>query len=368
MRVGIITRNPPSQVGGVERFTRSLADWLRSEGIEVEVFDRTRLTGRLRAKGQPGKVAELLQIRGLHRLVRRARRCDLYLGNSLAALAARRDVPAVMVFHGCLRGYFDSLCNLTPRWRLLLNRTWFTCWEKRAARGAHAVAVSEEEAGILRRDYRIGEVSTIENGIDTEYFRPRAKPAARRELGLPENAFLGLYAARLDDPRKRGDIVLEIARRLGSDEGIIMAVPSTSSTTAWPPQVHPFCDVTYERMPLLLSAADCLLLPSTFEGCSYSVIEGMACGLPPVISLTGHAESIASFHPALQRCIVQPAGPQAVLRVFRALKQDRRWHEAASRESRRYVQSHNSLEVMGRKYVALFERMLGCTRSYVRAA
>lgn len=379
MRIGLITPNPPSQIGGVERFTGSLVGWLRSAGVDVELFDRTRLQPHPRAKPASGKVAYLLQIEQLRRLVRRTKRCDLYLCNGACALAARPDVPKVTMFRGCYRGYFYSLRGLVPGWRWRLNRAWWTYLEKRAARNAHVMAVSPAVGRIVRHEYGIANVTVIENGIDVEHFRLRDKLQARRKLGLPARAFLGIYAGRFD-VCKRLDLLLEMASRFQRDEGIILAVPGAGGTPRAPskrhvprlpdgmPQAHRFCDVTYQQMPLLLSAADCLLQPSTFEGCSFSVIEGMACGLPPLITPTGHAECIAAFHPALERCVIEAGHWRDVLDAFRRMKQDRLWHQTASRQARCYAVQHNSLETMGRAYLALFEKVLGCRPAHARAA
>jgi glycosyltransferase involved in cell wall biosynthesis len=40
------------------------------------------------------------------------------------------------------------------------------------ARFEHVIAVSEEDAALLKRDYALGDVSAVPTGVDTEYFAP----------------------------------------------------------------------------------------------------------------------------------------------------------------------------------------------------
>jgi glycosyltransferase involved in cell wall biosynthesis len=79
------------------------------------------------------------------------------------------------------------------------------------------VAVTDQVAAIVRRDYRIApaRVHVIGNGVDVELFAPRDRDAAARAAGLDPDArhlaFVGLFAPWVDFP-----CMLEAVARVGA--------------------------------------------------------------------------------------------------------------------------------------------------------
>ena len=110
-----------------------------------------------------------------------------------------------------------------------------------------------------------------------------------------------------------------------------------------------------EAVEGLLRAADFFVLASHSEGSSFSVMEGMACGTPPLVTdipslraLTGGGAVGALFPPgdasSLARSISQLArGDRARLR----------------RETRGHFEEHLSFEVLGRKLVLAYDALAG---------
>lgn len=181
--------------------------------------------------------------------------------------------------------------NMWDRYRLptrLANRATY-------GRNAAVIAVSDGVAGSIRS--RVP-VEVVTHGIDAERLRPaddEGRRAARRALGIAadapvvgtvgnftakkDQASLLTAAARLVDEHPGLRVVLigsgpledELrahARRLGLGDAAVFAGSR---------------DDVFELLP----AFDLFALSSRFEGLPISLLEAMACGVPPVVTRVG---------------------------------------------------------------------------------
>jgi glycosyltransferase involved in cell wall biosynthesis len=252
--------------------------------------------------GEPRHVLGIPQmtISGFRRLVQvlRSERPDILHTfrdkTNLWGRLAARSAPAPVIIASVRNRALAPLNLLTERWL--------------AATTDRVLANSE---GIRRELVTFARVpaekiQVIHNFIDHEKFRPptdaeRAEARARWKLGPGEIALLlpgritlqknqiGLAAA-LGRMRRRGTLparvrVLLAGRRRGH---------------LYPAAVEPWFDLqgirgitswlgTVSDMRSLYHAADVLVLPSIYEGLSNAVLEGLASGLPAVVS---HAANI----------------------------------------------------------------------------
>lgn len=90
-----------------------------------------------------------------------------------------KDLPAPVVLfqhnveaqiwerHAAHAGNAVKRAYMREQWRRMRRFEGHEC-----ARFDHVIAVSEEDAELLRRDYSLGEVSAVPTGVDTEYFTP----------------------------------------------------------------------------------------------------------------------------------------------------------------------------------------------------
>jgi glycosyltransferase involved in cell wall biosynthesis len=139
-------------------------------------------------------------------------------------------------------------------------------------------AVSSELAASVPRWATKRPVAVLPCGVDTERFRPTPRAQARAALGLdPDRAYL-LFGA---DPRrseKRYDLALALARASGSSGA------SGSGT-----ELLVLQGVEPERVPLMVNAANAVIVPSDREGFGLAVLEALSCDVPVLATPHGIA-------------------------------------------------------------------------------
>ena len=153
-------------------------------------------------------------------------------------------------------------------------------------------------------------------GLDHALFRPadRGESRARlaRELGVPaEGALLATVGALI--PRKGQQLVIRALARVpdarlalvgtGPDQAALATLVRESGMDA---RVHYLGSLDHERLPVVLSAADAMVLPSSSEGLANAWVEALACGCPLVITDAGGARELVT-RPEAGRIVAREA-------------------------------------------------------------
>ncbi len=267
-----------------------------------------------------------------------------------ASLLRRADIVAAHMLHSVWRRSAAGAARepgLRGRYHAL-SATMNQTLERRAYRRAGLVVANSARTAAdlvdvigVRRD----RIRVMPLGVDSERFRlPTSQErtdarvrlgvepdefvavlvgAAEPRKGVPQaiDAFAGMTGARLiivGDPR--GDRAIRQARRTGAS---VQFVP-------WPADPLPY-----------YWAADALLHPAVYEPFGLSVLEGMACGLPAVVTRTagvlavcnGSAIAIdaeaASIRKAIEDLRGDAARREAMARSGRAVAVSQTWDAAA---------------------------------------
>ncbi|MEC7817411.1 MAG: glycosyltransferase [Pseudomonadota bacterium] len=141
-------------------------------------------------------------------------------------------------------------------------------------------------------------------GLDRDRFRPlnhtRLRSRLATELGIPiddRKPLLATVGALI--PRKGQRLVIEAlsdlpdARLLlvgkGEDEADLRALAQERGLAD---RVHFLGSLDHDLLPLVLSAADAMVLPSSSEGLANAWVEALACGTPLVITDAGGAREV----------------------------------------------------------------------------
>ncbi|HEX7189415.1 MAG TPA: D-inositol-3-phosphate glycosyltransferase [Actinomycetes bacterium] len=176
------------------------------------------------------------------------------------------------------------------------------------------VANTDEEADQLVElyDAHPDQVVTVPPGVDLDVFSPGSRLQARRQLGLPADAYVLLFVGRIQ-PLKAPDVLLRATARLlervpslrdrlvvavvGGPSGSGLAQPRALQGLADElgiPDVVRFVEPQpQDALPQWYRAADVTVVPSYSESFGLVAIESQACGTPVV------AASVGGLHTAV---------------------------------------------------------------------
>jgi glycosyltransferase involved in cell wall biosynthesis len=140
----------------------------------------------------------------------------------------------------------------------------------------------------------------IRNGIDLEPFNRITRVEARSEFNLAQNTKIIIFIGRLDE-QKGVDILVDAVRILNKnqDDFQVWLLGDGENRKNIEDQVRD-SDLNgkvilwgfQENIPLYLMASDIFVLPSRYEGMSISLLNGLAAGLPCIVSGVGESDLI----------------------------------------------------------------------------
>jgi glycosyltransferase involved in cell wall biosynthesis len=295
---------------------------------------------------------------------------DAALGELLRSLS-----PDVLHVHGL--GFprdVLSLASLAPGVPIVLQdhansppRIWRRGLWRRGMSVASGIAfcVSDQarpfaDAGLICPHTRLYDIPE-----STCRFAPADRQEARRSTGLegdpavlwvghlnankdPLTVLAGISAAARELPRLQlyccfgaAPLLHEVRERIATDHNLR-------------DRVHLAGRVSHERIEQLMRAADLFVLGSHHEGSGYSLIEALACGLPPVVTDIPSFRALTGGGAAgmLWRC----GDPHALCGALRSMT------ARAGSEMRAAVRAHFDRELsfdsLGRKLTAMYEDVL----------
>ncbi len=193
------------------------------------------------------------------------------------------------------------------------------------ARGLLAVSkgLVEDMAALgIPRD----KITLHRTGLDADLFRPYDRRMCREQFGLPrDKPVLATVGALI--PRKGQRFVIEALADLpeaillvagkGEDEAMLRGLARDLGLAE---RVRFLGPVPHAELPILLNAADVLVLPSSSEGLANAWVEALACGTPVVTTPIPGAQELIT-DPDWGRLV--PREGKAIAEAVKALLADR---------------------------------------------
>lgn len=247
--------------------------------------------------------------------------------------ARKRGIPVIMTAHDVMNVACGRVTGLetVPLWfKDLLRCKW--AWNPlrtpiiRRILNAHVtmLAVSDALKEFMTNHGFTG-ITTMHNGIDTDFWKPEDRNAARAQLKLPQDATIFLLAGRLGID-KGTDLV---TRTLPPGAHLMLAGRAhLPDFAAVKDRLHYFQNKGPDDMRTLYAACNAVLVPSKCLDCFPTVcLEAMSCGRIVIATSWGGAkESVvdghtgwiidpldeAQWHERMQWCIDEPAKSNAL--------------------------------------------------------
>jgi glycosyltransferase involved in cell wall biosynthesis len=180
------------------------------------------------------------------------------------------------------------------------------------------------------------EYTVLPHAVDLEAFRPMPRSGAREALGWEPDAHHVLFAA----PIAREEKGFPLARRVVRAARERLSTPIVMQT--------PDGTVPHERMPVLMNAADALLLTSSHEGFPNVVKEALACNLPVVATDVG---DLADRLGPVSQCRVGASEDELVAGLATVLQR-------GERADGRQAVSNLDVDRVARRLRAIYDRLL----------
>ena len=222
----------------------------------------------------------------------------------------------------------------------------------------------EREEGVSSDKLRL-----LYNGIDISHFHQTSRIGnLREELGLPDNAVILFVVANLIPYKGHHDLLRAISLLPESDKKNVMLICAGGGLDDRSDLVSLVSKLKLEKqvfwlgsrrdIPNLLSHADVGVLPSHEEGFSNAILEGMAAGLPMVVTdVGGNPEAVIDGETGF---VVPSKDPKALAVALERLITDPEMRKSMGRAGRQRVEERFSLDSCVDAYEALFHQVLEC--------
>jgi glycosyltransferase involved in cell wall biosynthesis len=322
MRIGIMLRHLPTELGGIGRYTKSLLHGLLSIDTKNEYFLFHQDAAATGAYSTFPNVRELFKPSPSkffwdHVIVPhwiRELSIDLIFSPKIS-VPLRNVCRSVLMMHGA--DWFEAPQNYSLPHRVYHGLA-ATLYSKRADA---IIAASGDAAERLARHIPAarGKLVAIHHGVNSE-FKPitdsHRLDAMREKYRLPERFIL--YVGKIYPMKNVGGIITAFSLVRGDiPHKLVIVGPAVGRAESelapikrynLEQDVMVLGRVPDEDLPEIYSLADLFLFPSLYEGFGIPLLEAMACGCPVVTSFAGSCPEVVGEAARL----VDPRDAQAI--------------------------------------------------------
>jgi glycosyltransferase involved in cell wall biosynthesis len=257
---------------------------------------------------------------------------------------------------GGLYGYYQLVNTMIAAW-----------WEKKSYRSARkVVAVSDFVRNSLIDD--VGalpeQVEVIFNGVDLDQFhplRPEENNSLRKDLNIPDDAFLCFFSGDVKTNRKNLDIALKSVAALGERFHLVVAGGFRPETYPEMVQEMGIANRVYflghrSDVPTLLRCADAFLFASHYDPCPLVILEAMSSAVP-TITAPSVGSSVLITHGENGFILKESNDTEGMIRALKLLAENPEQRAIIAEKARETCRLYTWSE-MAKKYEKLYMNVL----------
>jgi len=222
--------------------------------------------------------------------------------------------------------------------------------DRMSGRKKHKVAVSQSVSEELHRYYGFNEITVVNHGIDTDFFRKIEETISlRQKWDIPSDAFVGIFVGRWE-PGKGTDILEEVIK-IRHDVLWFLAI-GDSECPLNGENIKIIKNADRESLRELYSLSDFMLFPSYYEGFGLVIIEAMACKLPVICTKVGVAKDLSQFDSLKELMLPDCAGREQIEEIQKRisfLKKERHETKKISHLGRAIIKERYTLDIWREK-------------------
>ena len=310
--------------GGMNIYIREVAQRLKSEGIEVDIF--TREHNRQEELEDEFKVLNIIYINAGDPSIDKTGIFS-YLDKFVEGVlnySSRQNQPYELIYaHYWLSGVVAI--ELKNAWNVPIITSFHTMQgikretfpfnkdnqerEKQeriiSLQSDSIIAWSLHEKKFIEQNFGVksSKISVIPPGVDLDLFHPINIQEARRKIHMQEDVRAILYVGRIE--RLKGlDMLLKALSQIQHKDTFLYVIGGTNNTEEvnrlkkicidlnLNEKVHFIGSISRAQLKYYYNSADLYVLPSYYESFGLSVLEAAACGRPTIASKVGGLPSI----------------------------------------------------------------------------
>ena len=206
-------------------------------------------------------------------------------------------------------------------------------------------------------------INVISNGVDLDVYRPIPREQARRQLDLPADADILLWAAGSKGNYRKGyQLVVDALTSIQSEKKDPPWLVTMGGDRGWEGDepLRNIKDFGYvrdsEKQALIYSAADVFICSTLADAQPQTALESLACGTPVIAFPVGPMPDLISE--GKTGWIAPAADLQGLLTAFGRINQERLNRAEIRRHCRQQAEEKYHLAVQTEKYIRLYEHIL----------
>lgn len=291
--------DPEIYKGGIETFILNLKSLLEECNISVDTHC---------ASPKPTLTVEPFPVKSLSKVVpefllncfmlgrafsKIEKNYDIVISNNFYGLGCYSPkVKSFNIYHSTHAGYADALRGrVSGTDHRNLKYLFGHLGDRLSGRGKSIIAVSSSVKDELERYYGFKNVSIVNHGIDTDFYRRIDDVKSLRcKWDIPDDVFTGIFVGRWETG-KGIDIIEDVIKLHPYITWLLVTGNSECPLTGYN-NVKVIHDADKDALRELYSLSDFMFSPSYYEGFGLAVIEAMSCGLPVICTETGVAKEL----------------------------------------------------------------------------